>query len=198
MKIEVSEEPLAALTEYARIPIAFAVRRILELTVRGNGLGGFILSERSLAAPYIKDYDAIEGEGPTRWASRFDLTNWQVFAAQAEGRRVGGAVVACDTPGLIMLEGRSDLAVLWDIRVATDARGQGVGTALFRAAEKWAAARGCRQLKVETQNINLPACKFYERQGCALGSIHRFAYPELPDEAQLLWYKNLTNNAPVD
>ena len=197
MKIEVSEEPLAALTEYARIPIAFAVRRILELAVKGNGLGGFILSERSLAAPYIKDYDAIEGEGPTRWASRFDLTNWQVFAAQAEGRRVGGAVVARDTPGLTMLEERSDLAVLWDIRVATQARHQGVGAALFQAAERWAAARGCRQLKIETQNINLPACEFYERQGCALGSIHRFAYPELPDEVQLLWYKNLTNNAPV-
>ncbi len=196
MKIEVSEEPTAALAEYARIPIAFAVRRILDLTVRENGLGGFILSERSLDAPYVKDYDGIEGEGPGQWASRFDLTNWGVFMARAEGQPVGGAVVAFDTPGLIMLEGRRDIAVLWDIRVAAEARGQGVGASLFRAAEKWAIGRGCRQLKVETQNINLPACKFYERQGCALGGIHRFAYPDLPDEIQLLWYKNLIDEAP--
>jgi ribosomal protein S18 acetylase RimI-like enzyme len=99
--------------------------------------------------------------------------------------------VAFDTTGVDMLEGRSDLSVLWDIRVAPDARGRGVGAALFRAAEAWAAARGCRWLKVETQNVNVPACRFYARQGCVLGGIHRFAYPELPDEIQLLWYRDL-------
>jgi hypothetical protein len=52
-------------------------------------------------------------------------------------------------------------------------------------------ARECRQLKVETQNINVPACRFYARQGCVLGVIDRFAYPTLPDEVQLLWYKDL-------
>ena len=29
------------------------------------------------------------------------------------------------------------------------------------------------------------------RMGCELGAMHRFAYPELPDEVQLLWYKAL-------
>jgi GNAT superfamily N-acetyltransferase len=90
-----------------------------------------------------------------------------------------------------MLEGRRDLAVLWDLRVAPEARGQGVGAALFQAAEAWAAARGCRQMKVETQNVNVPACRFYASQGCVLGAIHRFAYPELPHEVQLLWYRDL-------
>jgi hypothetical protein len=37
----------------------------------------------------------------------------------------------------------------------------------------------------------LAACQFYARQGCTLGAIHRFAYPELPEETQLLWYKQL-------
>lgn len=36
-----------------------------------------------------------------------------------------------------------------------------------------------------------PACRFYARQGCTLGALHRYAYPTLPDEAQLLWYKPL-------
>jgi len=44
---------------------------------------------------------------------------------------------------------------------------------------------------VETQNVNVPACRFYARMGCVLGGIHRFAYPELPGEARLLWYKAL-------
>lgn len=66
-----------------------------------------------------------------------------------------------------------------------------MGSTLFRAAEAWARARGCRQLKVETQNVNVAACRFYARQGCVLTSVHHNAYPGLPDEIQLLWYKNL-------
>ena len=90
-----------------------------------------------------------------------------------------------------MLENRTDLTVLWDIRIHPDYRRQGIGQALFRAAETWARSRGCRQLKVESQNVNLPACRFYAKQGCVLGAIDRFAYADLPDEVQLLWYKDL-------
>ena len=104
---------------------------------------------------------------------------------------VGGAAVAVDTPGLTMLEGRRDLAVLWDIRVSPDARRQGVGSTLFENVEAWALLHGCRQLKIETQNTNVPACRFYERQGCHLRAIHRAVYPEFPEEVQLLWYKDL-------
>jgi GNAT superfamily N-acetyltransferase len=189
MSIEVVEEPMPDLAEYARIPLAFEVRYVLEPVVLDGGLGGLMLSERGIDFPYAKDYDAIEG--PASWPARFDPRSWGWFVAQSEGRRVGGAVVAWDTAGVEMLEGRRDLAVLWDIRVAPDARGRGIGAALFRAAEAWAAARGCTQLKVETQNINVPACRFYARQGCTLGAIHRFAYPALPDEVQLLWYRDL-------
>jgi ribosomal protein S18 acetylase RimI-like enzyme len=98
-------------------------------------------------------------------------------------------VVAWSTPGVHLLDGRDDVAVLWDIRVSPAHRGTGVGSALFRAAESWAAARGCDWLKIETQNINVRACRFYRRMGCTLGAIDRFAYPELPDEVQLLWWK---------
>ena len=87
------------------------------------------------------------------------------------------------------------MAVLWDIRVSPEARGRGVGSALFAAAEAWAKARGCRELKVETQNVNVPACRFYMRQGCVLGAVNRRAYPGLPAEIQLLWYKDLTRTA---
>jgi GNAT superfamily N-acetyltransferase len=190
MTIEVCEEPLTALAEYARVPIAFRVRRVLDVAVIDGGFGGFALSERAVDAPYVKDYDAGDG-GPARWAKRFDLSSWGLLGARIGGRLVGGAAVAFDTPGLMMLEERRDLAVLWDLRVAPEARGQGVGAALFRAAAAWAAARGCRRLKVETQNVNVPACRFYARQGCVLGAIHRFAYPGLPHEVQLLWYRDL-------
>jgi ribosomal protein S18 acetylase RimI-like enzyme len=191
MTIDVVEEPSSALAEYARIPITFTVDRVLDVTPRVDDRGGFELSERRLEVPYEKDYDAIEGEGPLQWARRFDLTHWALFAARIAGRRVGGAAVAGDTPGFAMLEGRRDLAVLWDIRVAPDARGQGIGSALFAQVEAWAQQRGCRELKVETQNTNVQACRFYERQGCQLRAIHRAVYPEFPEEIQMLWHKDL-------
>jgi GNAT superfamily N-acetyltransferase len=152
-------------------------------------MGRLCISERQLDRSYVKDYDAIES--PLKWPQSFDMTKWAFFIAYLNGVPAGGATVALDTTELVMLEGRRDLAVLWDIRVAPNERGHGIGTKLFQAAEEWAKTKGCRQLKVETQNINVPACRFYSKQGCVLGAVHRFAYPEFPDEVQLLWYKDL-------
>lgn len=172
------------------MPAAFEVERILDVSARNDDLG-FVLSERKLDVPYLKNYDSITGGSPLEWAKQFDMSRWGMIGAYSGGKRIGAAVIALNTGSLDMFEGREDLAVLWDIRVAPDARRHGVGSALFQAAEAWAAARGSRQLKIETQNINVPACKFYERQGCVLGAVNHLAYPELPDEVQLLWYKRL-------
>ena len=191
MDIEIREEPRGQLIDYADLSIAFEVRSVLEVSLREGGLGGFGLVERAVASPYPKDYDAIPGNHPSDWGKRFDLSGWPIFSARHEGVRVGGAVVAFATEGVQMLDGRCDLAVLWDLRVAPDARGQGVGTALFAAVEQWARERACTQLKIETQNVNVGACRFYAARGCTLGALHRFAYPDLPDEVQLLWYKDL-------
>ena len=180
---------MAALGEYARIPIRFMVERILDIR-QGDSSIGFALTEQVLDCPYLKDYDAMDG-GPEKWPERFDLSKWVFLAAHNGGQRVGGSALALDTPGVRMLEGRTDLAVLWDLRVSTEIRGQGVGSALFRAAEREAIEKGCTELKVETQNINVPACRFYEAQGCVLRAIDRCAYPQLPNEVQMLWYKDL-------
>jgi ribosomal protein S18 acetylase RimI-like enzyme len=151
--------------------------------------GRWDLIERDVDVPYLKDYDSIEG--PQTWAERFDLQNWGWIVARENAKRVGCAAIAFDTSEVSMLEGRRDLAVLWDIRVTPELRGRGLGRAMFEAAEAWAVSRGCRDIKIETQNINVPACRFYQSQGCELGAINRMAYPTLPHEVQLLWYKRL-------
>lgn len=137
----------------------------------------------------MKDYDA--GEGPAAWAARFDVTNWGLLAAREADLWLGAVVVARDPPGLHMLRGRRDAAVLWDLRVRPEARRRGVGTELFRAAERWAGGHGCRTLLVETQNVNVTACRFYLRMGCTLASIDRLACSDLPGEVQLVWAKPL-------
>lgn len=192
MDFEIKEEPISDIAILSTISISFTVDRVLEITQVKNATVGIVLEERELDTPYTKDYDAIEGEGPSRWAERFDVTNWGLLVARSGGRALGGAVIAFDTPGVHMLEGRRDLAVLWDLRVDRDVRGKGLGTALFEAAEQWAISHGCKELKVETQNVNVPACRFYQKQGCSLGEVDRFAYPDLPHEIQLIWRKGLS------
>ncbi|MFN2603551.1 MAG: GNAT family N-acetyltransferase [Gemmatimonadaceae bacterium] len=179
LRIEIREEPLDSLASYAEIPIAFTVTRTLDAS----------LVERGAAASIIKDYDALEH--PTSWKNRFDISNWGLLGAYSENVRVAGAVIAFRTPELEMLEGRDDLAVLWDIRVHPQMRGRGIGSALLDSVENWTRARGGTCLKVETQNVNVDACLFYARRGFKLGAVNRDAYPELPDEIQLLWYKEL-------
>ncbi len=128
MDYHLSETPITVVGELTRVPIAFIVDRVLDVSPCDAGLGGMLLRERSLATPYTKDYDAVDG--PASWARRFDTS-------------------------------------------------------------PWAAVRGYRQLKIETQNINVPACRFYAARGCTLGSIDRHAYPGLPNEVRLCWYKEL-------
>ncbi len=174
------------LREYAGIASRFLAEKRLEALTAPDGI---TLVERALGRSFTKDYDEVES--PLLWPRTFDTSRWVQIAAFRDKVRVGGAIVARDTPDLHLLEGRTDLAVLWDIRVRGEWLKQGIGTQLFRAAESWALAQGCRELKVETQDINVNACRFYQKQGCHLSETHPHAYPDFPDEMQLIWRKNL-------
>ncbi len=165
--MEIATLPVNAesLPEYLTISMRFEVRSTFSVVLSNDGLGGIILWEEEVAPPYMKDYDAVdvavEGEGPTRWPKIFDTSKWALFLAREDDVPVGGATVAFRTPQVHMLSGRDDLAVLWDIRVHPDYRRCGIGSALLAEAAKWSGKRDCKHLKIETQNINVPACRFY-------------------------------------
>ncbi|TDC38760.1 GNAT family N-acetyltransferase [Micromonospora sp. 15K316] len=55
--------------------------------------------------------------------------------------------------------------------VLPDVRGLGVGSALLRAAERWAADRGIRYLSAGIHHRNADAVRFYSRQGFTDGGI---------------------------
>ncbi|MFZ4395340.1 MAG: GNAT family N-acetyltransferase [Kiritimatiellia bacterium] len=68
---------------------------------------------------------------------------------------------------------------------------QGCSLGWLRHCARHSRRRKCRRLKVETQNINVPACRFYTKHGFTLGAINRYAYTEFPDEIELIWCKEL-------
>jgi GNAT superfamily N-acetyltransferase len=187
MPIQICVEPPETIAAYGSSPITFRVESQLRVVPQEGGLGGLLLVEESVR-PYIKDYDAITG-GPVHWPDRWDLSGWGFLAAFENGRRVGGAAVAHSEPSVVLTGTAGETAVLWDLRVDANHRGQGVGRQLFESALSWARERNCRRLEIETQNINVAACKFYARQGCELIAINRNAYPSLSHETQLIWQK---------
>jgi GNAT superfamily N-acetyltransferase len=186
--VEIGPERLA---EYASVPSQFMVKSTLQVELVDRGLGGILLHEFPVEQEYVKDYDS-HGELPTDWPKLFDVSKWGFFLAMDGDSQAGAAAVAFDTTGVFMLEARRDLSVLWDLRVRPEYRGSGI--ALFRYAAGWSRKRGCSQMKVETQNVNVPACRFYQRMGCELGEIRRFGYAAIPavaDEVMLNWYLEL-------
>ena len=191
MKVKIVEEKPEVLADYEKVSIAFRVETAFSVELLSDGLEGVKLIEETVEKPFIKDYDAHEDERPSRWAERFDLSNWGFFSAFDGEKRIGGAAAAWKTPQIFMLEGRDDLVCLWDLRVSPEYRGKGIGNQLFAYALNWAKERKCRLFKVETQNINVPACRFYVRQGCHLGAFNLHVYPESLKEIQLIWCRNL-------
>lgn len=129
---KIVEESIGILPEYSRIAISFEVHSILEVQIANQGLTGLTLAEQPVPRPWVKDYDNREGSGPTRRASRWDISNWGVICAWLNDCRVGGCVIAFDSPGVEMLDGRKDVAVLWDLRVSPEFRHRGSARPLSR------------------------------------------------------------------
>ena len=182
------------LAEYASVPIAFRVTHRLVLPPLGHD-GRVLLHAEPVREPYLKNYDALPGMSPTAWPSRFDIRDWGLLLASRHGNAVGGAAIV---PSPAVVSGTSaseNAATLWDLRVAPEHRRQGVGELLFRAAEQWAMRHGFRTLAVETQDVNVPACRFYERMGCRLLRYETGVYVDAPGEARLDWERRLEVDA---
>lgn len=136
-----------------------------------------------------KDYDAIPGNHPRDWPVRFATDRAHLLGAYNAGQRVGAAVVILESTDVVRLGGEAGLALLWDLRVAPEARGRGVGRALLRAAEVSARDAGARGMVIETQTINVAACALYARAGYRITKVASNAYPDIPGEVQVMWAK---------
>lgn len=171
--------------EYDKIPMILTVNQILKVRKRGKGLKGLSYAFEAVSVePFTVDFD--DKESTKRWSEAFDVQGWVMFMAYDGADPVGGAVIAARTPEIHMLDGREDMAVLWDIRVKEAYRSRGIGKMLFDTARRWCRKNSYALLKIECQNTNVPACRFYERQGAELEVINRHGYGT--DECMFLWY----------
>ena len=176
---------------YDEIPMLVHVNSHYTLEKINNGLGGFTINEVNVKK-YIKDLSKYEIA--CEYEQSFDISNWVFFMAFDEDIPVGAVTIVSKTDNVNMLEKRNDISVLWDIRVADDYKHKGIGQKLFDKATKWSRQQGFIQMKIECQNNNVPACKFYHKQGAILCKIDEYAYlldESCKGEIQFIWYLNL-------
>jgi ribosomal protein S18 acetylase RimI-like enzyme len=91
-------------------------------------------------------------------------TDSAVFVAEAHTLLGVATVLLRRAPELALFIPQT-WAVLDNIAVSSRARRQGVGTALTRAAEHWARARGARWLELGVYEFNEGASSFYRALG---------------------------------
>jgi ribosomal protein S18 acetylase RimI-like enzyme len=177
---------------YAEIDSSYGARSVLRVVPRDRGLGGFEFIEEKVAQPCTKSMGSPE-DSPLCWPPKQESGAFTVFLALDGDLAVGGAVVIINPTAAILFERRETLAGLWDIRVRPEYRRTGLGSQLLLHAAAWAKKNGCNQLRIESQNVNVAACRFYAKH-CILGGVERFGYAACPDvahEAMLLWYRDL-------
>lgn len=188
MSVGIRREDHRSLTEYAAIATSFEVREAIGPLTAGPAPDP--LPRRAVGPAFRKDYDAIAGNGPDGWHARFAVERACFMAAYDDGRRVGGAVAIVDPADVARLGGDPPFALLWDLRVAPEARGCGVGRALLGAAQAAAREMGGRGMTAETQDINVAACRLYAHAGFIIVRVDPAAYPDIAGETQIVWAKS--------
>lgn len=176
---------------YDTISMNVDVRSEYRIKRIDNGLGG-LLFEEILVEPYVKDLSVYERA--VDYEKEFDITNWRFYIAFDDEKPVGALTIAGKTEGLNMLSGRNDACVLWDIRVEDAYKHKGIGQKLLDKGIIGAKEDGYRQMIIECQNNNVPACNFYKKQGALLSKIDMYAYyleSDIKDEIQMIWYLNI-------
>lgn len=91
---------------------------------------------------------------------------WVEFASKAEYVSQSSGRVACLWLGNSVDQVRGDRhAHIFLLYVMPEHRRRGIGTALMRHAEDWAASRGDRQISLQVFQNNQPALNLYRRLG---------------------------------
>lgn len=110
---------------------------------------------------------------------RFDRRTWRRLLSGNTSTRVAAGEAGALLGAAVMLYRRgSDLARLYSLTVAPEARGKGLARALMAACEADAAGRGARAVRLEVRSSNSSAIRLYEAGGYRVIATLESYYPD--------------------
>jgi len=135
-------------------------------------------SEEKFAEPYFKKYADEEID-----FSYIEDADKVVFLGYDGIDCIGRIRLRANWNGFAMIE---------DIGIANSHRRRGVGAALLAQATEWARQNGYCGLMLETQDVNVSACRFYASNGFAIGGVDTRLYANFPtaNEKAIFWYRH--------
>lgn len=174
MKITIQEVDADNLQNVNKCDGAFTVSSRLVL----NATDGVIRYSVVSVEPYQKPYIFDEKEYPSYIAN----PNKTIYFAYVEGQLAGQIGVVKHWNAFAWID---------DLIVDINCRRCGVGRALMERVVDWAKARDLPGIMLETQDVNVPACRFYENFGFRLRGFDTYLYKGFnpaTDEIALFWY----------
>jgi streptothricin acetyltransferase len=164
---------LADIPNLPQIRPTYTSETILRVEKSGGGLEvGWRLVEQRLPKPFEKgalyDFDDSAQAVIRARLERSDDAYQQIAEDRTSGRVVGLVEVE--------IQNWNNTAVLANLMIDLDYRGQGLGRRLWRRALDFARQAEVRAMLIETQNTNVHACKFYAQMGCQLVGVNEAFY----------------------
>jgi ribosomal protein S18 acetylase RimI-like enzyme len=174
MEIAICQMDESSLGQVYQVDGAFTVAERLRVQARAGVLSYTVES----VPPFIKRYPAEALD----LASFIGNPDKVIYLAYVDENLAGQ---------IILWENWNGYGYINDIAVDARYRRLGIGRQLIARAVEWARARGLPGLMLETQDINVAACRFYASCGFRLGGFDQYLYrglhPEM-DEVALYWY----------
>ena len=174
MSILIREIDWNNLSQINRCDNSFLVEHQWRLFTRD----GDICYTQAPARKYLKHYPPEELD----YASYIDNPEKTVFFAYIDEQLAGQIILRKNWNGYAYIE---------DIAVDSSFRRQGIGRQLMERAIEWAKSRRLPGIMLETSNVNVTACQFYQSLGFKLGGFDRFLYLAVmpgTEEVAVYWY----------
>jgi len=133
-------------------------------------------TEELYSEPYSKQY-----EDEDIHTSYIDNERKVVFFYYVDNRCVGQIRMSSSWNGYAFIE---------DLGICRDYRRQGIGKRLLEHAIAWAEQHRLIGLALETQDVNVLACRFYARNGFVIGGVDTMLYSKFSTahEKAIFWY----------
>ena len=174
-KMEITKSRSLTKEKIAGLDFSFEIGEVIAKPYDHLSKGTEIITTRT--TPKLKTYGFDEED----FANLDDL-DAVVFTVNRDGQVLGYAHAAKSWNNFVTLN---------DIALDKSIRGQGHGKRLLDAAVTWARQLGVAGVRLETQNNNVPVCRFYKRYGFVFGGYDELLYkgiPEHRDETAFFWY----------